>query len=428
MSSKQTKTIHVYADWVGLGEKNKRVGELSAIPSRGREIFSFSYKESWLENSFAMSIDPDLGNYTGPQYLHDDKKSNFGIFLDSSPDRWGRLLMRRREALDAREQKRPERTLLESDYLLGVHDESRMGGLRFKTSTDGMFLDGNKNRATPPWASLRELEHASLQLEKDTAPDDPDYRRWLDMLISPGSSLGGARPKASVKDPKNQLWLAKFPSGNDNVDIGAWEMLVNILAKKCSLHVTEAKLKRFNCNHRTFLSKRFDRTSSGKRVHFASAMTMLGYIDGNDHLDGVSYLEIAEFLIKHGENSKRDLEEVWKRIVFSICVSNTDDHLRNHGFVLGRKGWSLSPAYDLNPVPTGTGLKLNISENDNSLDLELAKSVKEYFRVSEAKSAKIIDDVVKNVRQWKSIATQLNIPRQEQELMAASFRAIEPGS
>jgi serine/threonine-protein kinase HipA len=241
------------------------------------------------------------------------------------------------------------------------------------------------------------------------------------MLIAPGSSLGGARPKASVVDQKNNLWIAKFPSTHDNKDTGAWEMVVYELGKKAGLDLPEGKLQKFSGHHHTFLSKRFDRTNTCERIHFASAMTLLGYTDGADFHNGASYLEFAEFLIKNGANVDKDLEEIWRRIVFSICVKNTDDHLRNHGFLLTNNVWVLSPAFDINPVETGTGLKLNISETDNSLNLDLAMEVAGYFRLENNKAIQIIDEVKKTVSGWRTIATRYRISKFEQDMMSTAF-------
>ena len=416
----QRKEILVFADWLGIKEPIL-MGTLYSEIIRGKEIFSFQYTDEWLNSKYAQIIDPDLQLYKGTQYL-DDKKSNFGIFLDSSPDRWGRLLMRRREAVLARVEKRPGKTLFESDYLLGVFDEYRMGGLRFKEIIDGPFLNDNREFVTPPWTSLNELEQASLKIESDEIIDDPEYLKWLNMLIAPGSSLGGARPKASISDDTNNLWIAKFPSLSDEKDIGGWEMVVHDLAVESGLNVADAMVKKYSNKYHTFLTKRFDRITRKKRIHFASAMTMLGYTDGTDFHEGVSYLELAEFLVTNGAKVNRDLEELWKRIVFSICVTNTDDHLRNHGFILTDKGWILSPAYDINPVENGTGLKLNISENDNSLDFDLAFDVIEYFRLDEKKAVNIIKQIKSVVSNWRSLANRYNISKTEQELMAKAFR------
>jgi serine/threonine-protein kinase HipA len=413
------KEILVYAHWKGL-QIPELMGILRASQLRGKEIFSIEYSEEWLNSGNAQDIDPDLQLYSGPQYLSDEK-NNFGIFLDSSPDRWGRVLMQRHEAILARTGNRKVNSLLEVDYLLGVYDEHRMGAIRFKKNKDGPFLNDTKEFATPPWTSLRDLEYASLQIEKNENTDNLDYIKWMNLLFAPGSSLGGARPKASVMDTENNFWIAKFPSTKDNRDMGAWEMVVNNLAKRAGLNVTEAMIRKFTTSYHTFLTKRFDRTQKNERIHFASAMTLLGYTDGVGSQEGVSYLELAEFLIRHGAMVDHDLEELWRRIVFNICVSNTDDHLRNHGFLLTENGWILSPAYDMNPVETGTGLKLNISENDNSLDLNLAMEVSDYFRLTPAKANQIMESVKKSVKNWRATAANYKIPKAEQDLMSVAF-------
>ena len=415
------KKIYVYADWLEL-ETPTLMGVLSVELLRGKEIFSFEYADEWLNSNNTQILDPDLGLYSGVQYLRDEK-SNFGLFLDSSPDRWGRVLMKRREAILAKSEKRPVNTLHESDFLLGVYDLHRMGALRFKLDPDGDFLDNNRDYSAPPWASIRELEYASLELEKNIEQDSPDLLKWLNLLMAPGSSLGGARPKASVLGTDGSLWIAKFPSNNDEADIGAWEMVVNELAQQAGITMAEATAKRYNSKQHTYLTKRFDRTADGKRIHFSSAMTLLGYTDGVGAEDGVSYLELVEFIIQNGANVKEDLTELFRRIVFSIAVSNTDDHLRNHGFILTKQGWILSPAYDINPNPYGVGLKLNISEEDNSLDFDLALSVAPYFRLIEKEASDIIGKVKLVVSKWEAIASKYQIPKSEREMMSLAFRS-----
>lgn len=412
--------IYVFADWDGVNGP-RPMGVLHSELLRGKEVFSFEYDPLWLQSGFAQVLDPDLELFSGPHYLNDDK-TNFGAFLDSSPDRWGRLLMRRREAAFAKREGRNEINLYETDYLLGVYDGHRMGGLRFKRSPDGPFLDDNKELATPPWASLRTLEEISLRLEDDNAINDPDYLKWLALLVAPGASLGGARPKASVVDEKGQLWIAKFPSGNDAFNSGAWEMVTYEIAKLAGVKMAECRVQKFSSKHHTFLTRRFDRTSDGQRIHFASAMTMLGFKDGQD---GASYLDLVDFLTTHGGNITNDLEELWRRIVLSICVSNTDDHLRNHGFILTPTGWVISPAYDINPVETGTGLSLTISNSDNALELDLAMSVANYFRVSDKRAHEIVNEVAAAASNWKRIAKDLGIPKTECELKARAFKFCE---
>jgi serine/threonine-protein kinase HipA len=424
MNKSPTQHIEVYADWAGLPEPTL-IGVLNVIPSRGKEIFSFEYSTDWLKSPRVQALDPSLQLLPGIQYAP-QKQENFGIFLDSSPDRWGRFLMNRREAQLARAEKRTARKLLESDYLLEVYDEHRMGALRFRTHPDGPFLDNNKKYASPPWASLRELEHASLELEKRDAEKNPNYSKWLLQLIAPGGSLGGARPKASVIDENHHLWIAKFPSKHDEYDVGAWEMVVNNLAKEAKISVPETKIKKFNSPYHTFMTKRFDRNNNGQRIHFASAMTLLQHTDGDDASTGVSYLELAEFIIRYGAQSEQDLEQLWRRIVFYIGTSNVDDHLRNHGFILHPDGgWVLSPAFDINPNPLGDGLKLNISESDNSQDIALAKEVAEYFRIPPPKADKIIQETFAIIGNWRKSASRLGISITEQNRMQQAFRVAE---
>jgi serine/threonine-protein kinase HipA len=413
------KNIYVYAHSTGMKEP-VFMGVLKAEYTRGKEIFSFSYSENWLKSRYSQILDPELQFYSGSQYAKDEKQ-NFGVFLDSSPDSWGRLLMKRREAAMARSEKRPEKTLRESDYLLGVFDGHRMGGIRFKDDPDGSFLNDNNTLASPPWTSIKELEQISLRLEDDNAIEDPEYLKWLTILINPGSSLGGARPKANVVDYKKNLWIAKFPSKSDIKDIGGWEMVTNELARNAGLNIAVSKIQKFSSKYYTFLTKRFDRTGTGERIHYASAMTMLGYIDGNNFQDGVSYLEIVDFLTKNGANIESDLTELWQRIVFSLFVSNTDDHLRNHGFILTEKGWILSPAFDINPNEDGSGLSLNISLDDNSLDLDLTLEVAGYFRLANEDALKKIENIKSSVKNWRNVAIKYHLPKSEQEIMAKVF-------
>lgn len=415
----QSKDIFVYFDWQ-YTDSPILIGVLHYDLLRGKEMFSFENNSDWIKNNHFRALDPDLAQFSGKQYLPVDK-SNFGLFLDSSPDRWGRMLMRKRETINARSENRTVRTLAEADYLLGVFDGNRMGALRFKLSPDGDFMDNNKAMATPPWASIRDLEYASLQIEKEELKYDAEYSKWLNMLIVPGSSLGGARPKSNILDRDGALWIAKFPSGHDTKDTGAWEAVVAELAVRCGITMSECKAMKFSSRQHTFLTKRFDRDGS-KRIHFASAMTLLGHTDGADSAEGVSYLELSEWIGRNCDNVAQNLEQLWRRIVFNIAVSNCDDHLRNHGFILTPKGWTLSPAYDLNPDEYGTGLKLNISEDDNSLDFELALRVAEYFGIDSIKAGNILGQIQKVVSDWPQIATKYEISRSEQESIAGAFR------
>ncbi|MDO4344498.1 MAG: HipA domain-containing protein [Eubacteriales bacterium] len=412
----EEKTIYVYENWSEA--EPILIGMLYVSYIRGREQFSFEYETNWLTSEQAnYCLDPDLILYNGRHYVPMDKRL-FGVFADSCPDRWGRLLMRRREAEFARRAGRKPKKLGESDYLLGVYDKARMGALRFKTEKDGGFLSDNQELATPPWTTLRTLEAASWGFENDESGIET---KWLKQLLAPGSSLGGARPKATVKDEKGNLWIAKFPSKQDECNSGAWEMVVHDLAQLCGLDVPEAKLETFSKNGSTFLVKRFDRDKD-RRIHFASAMTLLGKTDGASGEDGSSYLEMASFIKANGAEPKKDLEELWKRIVFNMAVSNTDDHLRNHGFILTQKGWRLSPLYDVNPVPYGDALSLNVSMDDNSISVELAKEVAKYFGIDAGEAERASKEIISIAgEKWMSCAEKYGLSRSACEYMRPAF-------
>ena len=427
-----SREIRVFADWDQVKNGPVLMGMLRATELQGKEVFSFSYDETWLARAERKNLDPDLRYFSGDQYLGDERP-NFGLFLDSSPDRWGRVLMQRREAAASAAEKRPQQSLHESDFLLGVHDQQRMGGLRFKEESSGPFLDDRADRAAPPWTSLRELENASWYVQEPGA-EAADVSRWIDMLIAPGSSLGGARPKAGVTYPDGDLWIAKFPDRNDARDMGAWEWIVSQLGKRAGLDLPPCEcLELGTQRRRTFAVRRFDRVAgsqSKRRLHFASAMTLLGHQDGDNHRSGVSYLDLCDFLSNHGARPQQDLAELWKRIVFSMFVSNTDDHLRNHGFLLDAKGWVLSPAFDINAEPDGhrTGLNLNVNEVDNRLHLDLALEVAEFFRVDEIDALQSIQLIRETVSHWRQLANEAKIARAEQELMEPAFALCEePG-
>ena len=416
MVSKQ-KTIFVYDDF--SMQNPTLMGILYVNSFRGGESYSFEYDREWLKKtSLKITLDPELMPYSGRQYPFG--KTIFGLFSDSSPDRWGRVLMNKRERILAEKEGRKPAKLYDSDYLLGVYDETRLGGIRFKTGPNGAFLSDDKETAAPPWASLRTLEEASRNFEND---DTALSEKWLNQLIRPGSSLGGARPKATVIDPKEQLWIAKFPSKNDENDTGAWEMVTHDLAELCGLHVPEAKLEKFSNLGSTYLVKRFDR-SLNKRIHFASAMTLLGKTDGASAADGTSYLDIADFMKSYGAQPKQDLVELWKRIVFNMAVSNTDDHLRNHAFIFTENGWRLSPLYDVNPVPYGDELSLNVDEEDNSINIDLAIEASVRFGISETDATTYAKDILTIVKEnWEKRATALGLSRRLIEEMRPAFSA-----
>jgi serine/threonine-protein kinase HipA len=413
----QNKTdIYVYAHWQGMLEP-KMIGILSAQQAKGKKAFSFEYDNNWIKSEQKFLLDPDIQLYGGPQYPN--LKENFGIFLDSMPDTWGRTLMKRRAAQEALERGEKATTLYDIDFLLGVYDGSRMGALRFKTDPDGEFLDNNKTASTPPWSSIRELQNAATNFENDD--NNNAVRKWLSVLMAPGSSLGGARPKANILDNDKSLWIAKFPSKTDTIDKGAWEFLAYQLAIKAGVEMAPCRIEKIMGNYHTFFTKRFDR-ENGERIHFASAMTMTANNEDTIRNNPASYLDIAEFISNHGTNIEANLHQLWLRIIFNIAISNTDDHLRNHGFILTAAGWILSPAYDLNPSIEKDGLALNIDTDNNALDFELAKSVGEYFRLNEKQMKTIIKEVLEVTTNWKTIAKKIGISRSEQDLMTKAFK------
>jgi serine/threonine-protein kinase HipA len=414
--AQQKFDIYVFAHWKGMIEP-KLMGILSAHHAKGKKAFSFEYDKAWIKSGQQLQIDPDIQFYSGTQFPN--QKENFGIFLDSMPDTWGRTLMKRRVAQQALEHGEKAPNLYYIDYLLGVYDESRMGALRFKTTLDGPFLDDNVDKPTPPWSSVRELQHAANLVEGDS--ESVDIKKWLAILMAPGSSLGGARPKANILDEEKSLWIAKFPSKNDTMDKAAWEFLAYQLSIDAGVEMAHCRLEKIAGRYHTFFTKRFDR-HKGERIHFASAMTMTGNSEDTIRDTSASYLDIAEFIQNNGTEVEKNLHQLWRRIVFNIAISNTDDHLRNHGFLLTDKGWVLSPAYDINPSTDKNGLALNIDMDNNALDIELAKSVGVFFRLTESDMKKILGEVLSSVNNWRKTAKQLGISRAEQELMQAAFR------
>jgi serine/threonine-protein kinase HipA len=415
MSGRQ-RSVQVYVDAEGTGGP-VLMGRLHAQSSGRQEVFSFEYVPEWLASEAAFAFDPDLQLLEGAQYPA-QSRSNFGIFLDSAPDRWGRLLMQRRENLRARQEERAARRLTEWDYLLGVHDETRLGALRLRPLTGGAFLDSDARMAAPPITSVRELQAASEGLERHIDEEDhPDYARWLSQLLAPGSSLGGARPKASVRDEAGHLCIAKFPSRADTRDMAAWEMLAHRLAAKCGIQLPAARLLDTGD---TFLVRRFDRTASGSRRAFVSAMTLTQRRDGEP---GASYLELVELLQRQGADTLGDTHQLFRRIVFSILIHNTDDHLRNHGFFVEDRGVRLSPAYDINPSIDRDDLTLAINETETACDVEIARAAHRMYALSLKDADGLIAEVAAAVRTWREEAEVLRIRRSEQDQMASAFAA-----
>lgn len=411
-------TVEVHADLEQFADP-RLMGMLRYRPGGSGDIFSFEYDEAWLRSPVALAFDPDLALVPGPLYPAAGR-ANFGIFLDSSPDRWGRVLMQRRENIRARRENRRPRSLTEWDFLLGVHDETRSGALRFRAPEGGVFIDCDDHLAAPPLTSLRALQAASLQFEQHVDDEEhSEYEHWLTQLFAPGSSLGGARPKASVRDETGALCLAKFPSRQDRRDIGAWEIVAHRLAAKAGIRVPPTRALRMPKNaHTTFLARRFDRTAARRRLAFVSAMTLTQRADGEA---GASYLELVDLLQSRGANAHADCVELFRRVVFSILIHNTDDHLRNHGFFIGEQGLSLSPAYDINPSVERTDLTLAINEFDTACDVSIALDAYRDYGLSKQEASDVVRQVRAAVAVWKDEAAQLRIPRAEQALMARAF-------
>ncbi len=417
--AKNKTGIFVYADWLGMAEP-KLLGTLTAQHGKDRKSFSFKYNKEWLNTNEQLILAPDISFYSGHQFPN--SKDNFGVLLDSMPDTWGRTLMKRRSAIIAKENETKSPVLYDIDFLLGVYDESRMGALRFKLDEDGAFLDDNKYQPTPPWSSIRELQYSAKMLESDSKSDE--INKWINILMAPGSSLGGARPKANILDNDNHPWIAKFPSKNDVIDKAKWEYLAYLLSLKAGIDMSNSKIEKIAGNYHTFFTKRFDRLN-GERVHFASAMTMTGNNEDTIRDNTASYLDIAEFIQYNGAQPTKDLHQLWRRIIFNIAISNTDDHLRNHGFILTNKGWILSPAYDVNPSIDKDGLALNIDMDNSVLDIHLARSVGEYFQLDNNGMDLIIKEVNEAViSTWNETAIQIGISRADIQLMEHAFRKL----
>lgn len=391
---------------------------LVGILAHDRGQVRFQYDKAWLKSPHAFALDPHLT--LGDQaYFPKPELGNFGIFLDSSPDRWGQTLMKRREALQAKDEARPPRTLYAWDYLIGVQDATRQGALRFRLAGTTEFL-GNEKMAAPPVTSLRELEQIATQLTSKRIDDLGTLRHWLAVLVAPGASLGGARPKANFLEQDGTLWIGKFPARDDDRDIGAWEYVTHTLARQAGIDVPNARLVKLNNAFRTFCVQRFDRLN-GCRRFYASAMTLLR----KEHSEGSSYLELAQFLRATGDAKyvAADLRQLFLRVVFNVAVGNRDDHLRNHGFILGESGWRLAPAFDVNPNIDKADHVLNIDDSDNRPNLHTVHATAAFYGIHPTESQSIIDTVTNVVDRWRNTALQCGIARADIEVTAAAFSA-----
>lgn len=412
------RKVYVYADFDWL-DGAQLVGELAVESIRGSESYGFRFDEAWLRHHADVLLGFDINNYVGMQYARPGTDI-FGCFSDALPDRWGRTLVMRREQALAAEEKRPVRRVTSMDYLLGIDDESRMGGFRFKESPDGEFINSQDGFRVPPLTSIRELAAACLEIEKCEQKNIVPEKKWLMQLVRPGTSLGGARPKASVIDENRHLYVAKFPSRNDTCNVGLWEHFAHQMARLAGVNCAQTRVLSAGSKYHTLLSRRFDRTDGGKRIHFASAMNMLGLTDGQNASTGNGYLDIVDFIVQSCRDVEQNLQELFRRVAFNIAIGNSDDHFRNHGFLLTAKGWTLSPAYDMNPtLNRSQSLLINSSTAESSLGI-LLDSHKDYL-ISAADAERIAGDVRLAMLQWRKAAAKLKLPQSEQEIFAGRF-------
>jgi len=399
---------------ISLGNENVRIGKLWFHVRKGRESASFEYDKKWLQHPEKFTLEPAL-KLTEGAFHTKTGMSIFGAIGDSAPDRWGRVLMRRAETARAKSENTAPITLFEIDYLLGVNDEARQGALRFSVEPfDTVFLKPKDKAAIPPLIYLPKLLLATERfISDDESAED------LKLLLAPGSSLGGARPKASVRDKDGSLAIAKFPRKDDEFNVVLWEAVALTLSKNAGIKVPLWRLETI-LKKPVLIIKRFDR-NDGQRIPFLSAMSMLGAQDNEQH----SYIEIAYALAQNGAAPEEDMAELWRRIVFTVMISNTDDHLRNHGFVYERyKGWRLSPAYDMNPTPIELKahvLATAIDFDDTSASLETAMAVAKDFRLSKNKAHEIIKEIGTAVKQWRLVASEFGLSKRECDRMASAF-------
>lgn len=416
------ETLYIYADFDWL-EKPELIGRLTYERLRGNGTYGFSFDNDWLKNHSDILISEEVGNFSGFQYSQEEHV--FGFVSDTLPDRWGRRLLERKEQTEAIEEKRPKRTLYSYDYLVSIDDFLRMGALRLKKDPDGEFLNSDSRLIVPPLTSIKELTIAAQEYEKSDEANELPEEKWIRQLAHPGTSLGGARPKANVVDEKEHLWIAKFPSRKDVYDMALWEHLCHLLAKEAGINVAETNLiPAGNDGYHALLSKRFDRTDDGKRIHFASAMTMTGLTDGDNHETGHGYLDIVDFIIKGCCDVDENLSELYRRVAFNICVGNSDDHFRNHGFLLTKKGWTLSPAYDLNPTDSMTQ-SLLIDNDSNESSLKRLLSACDDYYISSETAERILSEVATAISRWEIIAKKLQISDTEANRFAWRFDNVQ---
>lgn len=415
------RTLFIYADFDWL-DKPLLVGELGYESLRGSDSYSFKYDNDWLRQYGSLFLSADINNYPGQQYTQPDRDI-FGCFSDALPDRWGRLLLNRREQILATEDKRPVRKLSSFDYLMSIDDFSRMGGFRFKETPDGEFINCDNHLRIPPLTDIRALVAASMEIEKSEELRLLPEMKWLMQLVHPGTSLGGVRPKAGIVNDVGQLCVAKFPSRNDDYDVGLWEHLSHLLAKETGVMVAETSVVETGEKYHVMISRRFDRTDDGRRKHFASALTLLGLTDGCGAKTGNGYLDIVDFILQNCCDVEENLRQLYRRVAFNIAIGNSDDHFRNHGFLLTPRGWTLSPAYDMNPT-LNEYQALLINSTTNQADLGILLDSSEEYMIGKEEAKHIINEVKAGVKQWKSIAIRLGIAKREIDVLEQVFQTL----
>ena len=409
----------VFADFDWLN-KPELVGELCYEKLRGSESYAFRFDDNWLKFHAGIKLSEDINNYPGLQYTQPGNDI-FGCFSDALPDRWGRTLLKRREQIQASEEKRAVRNLSSFDYLMGIDDFSRMGGFRLKRELDGDFINVSPSLKIPPLTELRQLVLASQEVEKSEENDVLPEKKWIAQLIQPGTSLGGARPKAGVLDDSGNLCIAKFPSRKDDYDTGLWEHFSHLLARKAGIYAAQTKVLGGLGKYHTLLSKRFDRTDEGKRIHFASSMSLIGLRDGDNAQGGYGYLNIVDFILQSCCDVEKNLQELYRRVAFNICIGNSDDHFRNHGFLLTPRGWTLSPAYDMNPT-LNEYQSLLINESSNKADIRTLQESCESYMIKKKVAENIIRQVQAAVAGWENLAILLQIPAREVTMFKDRFK------
>lgn len=400
------KRITIYADFDFLISPQE-IGVLGYEHVRGNEHFVFEYSREWLKSYGGIVLSGDLMNM--PSLQHPRSKDNvFGFVKDSFPDRWGRLLLDRRERITAMAEGRPKHMLTNYDYLIGIEDFTRMGGIRYKSDESDNYINTSAKYLVPPIESLRALCDACHEIELAEERNELPERRWLDQLIDPGTSLGGTRPKANVIDTDGKLYVAKFPSKKDLENTELIEHFSHQLAASAGINVAKTRSIKISKDRDLLLSERFDRTDDGKRIHFASAMSLLGLDDGAGSNTGNGYLDIVDFILHGCTDVKQNIRQLYRRVAFNVMFGNTDDHFRNHGFLLTSKGWTLSPAYDINP-----GSKLHqcllINEYTEQSDINALLSASENYMLERHEAKEIIEEVRTSIKDWRQVAKKLQI-------------------